>query len=90
MSHRVVDFGGDNGHNRRMKMMWFHLMPYPKLPDDFNQKHRSVWVDIDPALFDTRRDGGDVRRPTSTNWSTPRSAVSTASASTSITTTVTA
>ena len=35
-----------------MKMMWFHLMPYPALPDDFNKKHRSVWVDIDPALFE--------------------------------------
>ncbi len=35
-----------------MKMMWFHLMPYPALPEDFNTKHRSVWVDIDPALFD--------------------------------------
>jgi hypothetical protein len=34
-----------------MKMMWFHLMPYPALPEDFNKKHRSVWVDIDPALF---------------------------------------
>ena len=33
-------------------MMWFHLMPYPALPEDFQQKHRSVWVDIDPALFD--------------------------------------
>ena len=35
-----------------MKLMWFHFMPYPAFPDDFNQKHRSVWVDIDPALFD--------------------------------------
>ncbi len=35
-----------------MKMMWFHLMPYPDLPEDFNKRHRSVWVDIDPALFD--------------------------------------
>jgi alkanesulfonate monooxygenase SsuD/methylene tetrahydromethanopterin reductase-like flavin-dependent oxidoreductase (luciferase family) len=35
-----------------MKMMWFHLMPYPALPEDFRDKHRSVWVDIDPALFD--------------------------------------
>ena len=33
-------------------MMWFHLMPYPELPEDFNKKHRSVWVDIDPGLFD--------------------------------------
>src|SRR6476619_3899207 len=35
-----------------MKMMWFHLMPYPALPEDFNRKHHSVWVDIDPGLFD--------------------------------------
>ena len=35
-----------------MKIMWFHLMPYPALPEDFNKQHRSVWVDIDPALFD--------------------------------------
>ena len=33
-------------------MMWFHLMPYPALPEDFNRKHHSVWVDIDPGLFD--------------------------------------
>ena len=30
-----------------MKVLWFHLMPYPDLPDDFNTEHRSVWVDID-------------------------------------------
>ena len=36
-------------------MMWFHLMPYPKLPDDFNTKHRSVWVDVDSRLFDARK-----------------------------------
>ena len=35
-----------------MKVLWFHLMPYPDLPDDFNTEHRSVWVDIDPGLFD--------------------------------------
>jgi len=28
-----------------MKFHWFHLMPYPYLPDDFKQKYRSVWVD---------------------------------------------
>ena len=32
--------------------MWFHLMPYPALPEEFNKQHRSVWVDIDPSLFD--------------------------------------
>ena len=52
MSQQVVDFPRRPSDNRRMKMMWFHLMPYPKLPEDFNTKHRSVWVDIDPALFD--------------------------------------
>ena len=31
--------------------MWFHLMPYPGLPEGFQRDHRSVWVDIDPALF---------------------------------------
>ncbi|MFM8649792.1 MAG: LLM class flavin-dependent oxidoreductase [Actinomycetota bacterium] len=35
-----------------MKTVWFHLMPYPQLPDDFTSEHRSVWVDIDPQLFD--------------------------------------
>ena len=35
-----------------MKTIWFHLMPYPALPEDFTQQHRSVWVDIDPDLFD--------------------------------------
>lgn len=35
-----------------MKTIWFHLMPYPDLPDDFTEEHRSVWVDIDPSLFD--------------------------------------
>ncbi len=37
-----------------MKTVWFHLMPYPDLPDDFQEKHRSVWVDIDPGLFDPK------------------------------------
>ena len=36
-----------------MKSVFFHLMPYPELPDDFTEKHRSVWVDIDPKLLDT-------------------------------------
>jgi alkanesulfonate monooxygenase SsuD/methylene tetrahydromethanopterin reductase-like flavin-dependent oxidoreductase (luciferase family) len=35
-----------------MKLLWFHLMPYTDLPDDFKEKHPSVWVDIDPRLFD--------------------------------------
>ena len=35
-----------------MKSIFFHLMPYPELPDDFPEEHRSVWVDIDPGLYD--------------------------------------
>ncbi len=35
-----------------MKLLWFHLMPYTDLPDDFKDRHPSVWVDIDPRLFD--------------------------------------
>jgi alkanesulfonate monooxygenase SsuD/methylene tetrahydromethanopterin reductase-like flavin-dependent oxidoreductase (luciferase family) len=38
-----------------MKRMWFHLMPYTELPDDFREKHPSVWVDIHSSLFDPRR-----------------------------------
>jgi len=35
-----------------MKFHWFNLMPWPYLPDDFAEKHRSVWVDVDSRLFD--------------------------------------
>ncbi|MBX9828095.1 MAG: LLM class flavin-dependent oxidoreductase [Xanthobacteraceae bacterium] len=35
-----------------MKFHFFHLMPYPDLPGDFRQAHRSVWVDVPAKLFD--------------------------------------
>ena len=38
-----------------MKLLWFHLMPYTELPDDFTEKHESVWVDISAELFDPAR-----------------------------------
>src|SRR5207237_6600016 len=38
-----------------MKLMTFHLMPYTELPEDFRDKHPSVWVDIHSSLFDPRR-----------------------------------
>jgi alkanesulfonate monooxygenase SsuD/methylene tetrahydromethanopterin reductase-like flavin-dependent oxidoreductase (luciferase family) len=38
-----------------MKLMWFHLMPYTELPDDFRDHHPSVWVDIHSSLFDPKR-----------------------------------
>ena len=38
-----------------MKHLWFHLMPYKALPENFRAEHESVWVDIDPGLMDPRR-----------------------------------
>ncbi len=38
-----------------MKFTWFNLMPWPYLPDDFRQEHRSVWVDIPPRLYDPEK-----------------------------------
>ncbi len=41
-----------------MKFLWFHLMPYLDLPEDFAEAHPSVWVDIDPGLFDPAKAHG--------------------------------
>jgi len=38
-----------------VKLLWFHLMPYTELPDDFRERNPSVWVDIDSGLFDPAR-----------------------------------
>lgn len=38
-----------------MKVSWFHLMPYPYLPDDFKEKYRSVWVDVPSELYDPEK-----------------------------------
>ena len=38
-----------------MKLHWFHLMPYPDLPEDFRERYRSVWVDVPSHLFDPAR-----------------------------------
>ena len=37
-----------------MKSHWFHLMPYQDLPEDFKEKHPSVWVDVSSKLYDPR------------------------------------
>jgi len=29
-------------------------VPYTELPDDFREKHHSVWVDIHSSLFDSK------------------------------------
>jgi len=37
-----------------MKFHWFHLMPYPYLPEDFRERYSSVWVDLPVReMFDT-------------------------------------
>ncbi len=41
-----------------MKQLWFHLMPYTELPDDFRDNHPSVWVDVHSSLFDPKRAHG--------------------------------
>jgi alkanesulfonate monooxygenase SsuD/methylene tetrahydromethanopterin reductase-like flavin-dependent oxidoreductase (luciferase family) len=41
-----------------VKFVWFNLMPWPGLPEDFREKNRSVWVDIDSTLFDPERANG--------------------------------
>jgi alkanesulfonate monooxygenase SsuD/methylene tetrahydromethanopterin reductase-like flavin-dependent oxidoreductase (luciferase family) len=38
-----------------MKFTWFHLMPWPYLPDDFRTSTRSVWVDIPSKLYDPKQ-----------------------------------
>ena len=45
-----------------MRLMWFHLMPYTELPDDFRDKHPSVWVDIHSSLFDPKPRASHVQR----------------------------
>jgi hypothetical protein len=54
-----------------MKFTWFNLMPWPYLPDDFREKHRSVWVDIPNTLYDPKKGTTSTTR-TSTSSSTPR------------------
>jgi len=38
-----------------MRFIWFNLMPWPDLADDFREKYRSVWVDIPSVLYDPVR-----------------------------------
>jgi len=38
-----------------MKMLFFHLMPYTELPEDFREKNPSIWVDIPSRYFSPDR-----------------------------------
>jgi len=44
-----------------LKICWFHLMPYPELPDDFRERVGSVWVDIPSELLDPEVAGSAYR-----------------------------
>ena len=35
-----------------MKINFFHLMPYQALPEDFEERYRSSWVDLPNSVFD--------------------------------------
>jgi len=35
-----------------LKLLSFHLMPYPELPDDFQQQAHGVWVDVSTRFMD--------------------------------------
>jgi hypothetical protein len=71
-----------------MKFTWFNLMPWPYLPDDFREKHRSVWVDIPNTLYDPRK-GHHVYHTYLDQLETRRRSGSTASGATSTTRTAT-
>ena len=38
-----------------MRVLWFHLMPFTDLPKDFKKNHNSIWVDMDPKVFNAER-----------------------------------
>src|SRR5436190_19098249 len=41
---------------KTVKFHFFHLMPYPDLPDDFRQRYHGVWVDLPASeLYDPVR-----------------------------------
>jgi alkanesulfonate monooxygenase SsuD/methylene tetrahydromethanopterin reductase-like flavin-dependent oxidoreductase (luciferase family) len=44
-----------------MQYFFFHLMPWPYLPDDFQEKYDSAWVWLPNALYDPAR-GHDLYR----------------------------
>jgi alkanesulfonate monooxygenase SsuD/methylene tetrahydromethanopterin reductase-like flavin-dependent oxidoreductase (luciferase family) len=38
-----------------MQFVCFHLMPWPHLPADFEQRHESAWLDLPNTLYDPAR-----------------------------------
>jgi alkanesulfonate monooxygenase SsuD/methylene tetrahydromethanopterin reductase-like flavin-dependent oxidoreductase (luciferase family) len=38
-----------------MQFFYFHLMPWPDLPADFDQRHKSAWVTLPNRIYDPQR-----------------------------------
>jgi alkanesulfonate monooxygenase SsuD/methylene tetrahydromethanopterin reductase-like flavin-dependent oxidoreductase (luciferase family) len=38
-----------------MKFYYFHLMPWPHLPEDFDTKYESAWVNLPNAIYDPEK-----------------------------------
>jgi alkanesulfonate monooxygenase SsuD/methylene tetrahydromethanopterin reductase-like flavin-dependent oxidoreductase (luciferase family) len=38
-----------------IEFYYFHLMPWPHLPDDFDRRHRSAWVTLSNSIYDPRQ-----------------------------------
>ena len=45
-----------------MQFHFFHLMPWPHLPDDFEQRYESAWVTAPNHLFEPERGAGLYQR----------------------------
>ena len=51
-----TSFGAESAPRRRpMLFVCFHLMPWPHLPADFEQRHESAWLDLPNSLYDPVR-----------------------------------
>ena len=68
-----------------MKFSFFHLMPYPYLPDDFDEKYDSPSLTFPNAHLRPRSSATGSTTATSTSSNTPTSSGSTGSRSTSTT-----
>src|SRR5437016_3673434 len=40
---------------RKLQFYYFHLMPWPYLPEDFETRYESAWVTLPNALYDPER-----------------------------------
>ena len=73
-----------------MQFFFFHLMPWPYLPDDFEQRYDSAWLWLPNTLYDPVRGHTPLPRVHRQARLRRASWASTASASTSTTRTPTA